>query len=97
MPVLNRDEFINRITGRVNGDTSDDAIHFVEDMTETYDSIVGDSVTRQEMEEAVRAKDEEWRAKYIARFNDGFEPPKPTPKDEDKKRAESIRIEDLFT
>ena len=97
MAVLNRDDFIKRVRGVLGDNTSDDAVSFLDDMTDTYDDITNNSVTRAELENAVNAKDEEWRKKYIERFEGGYTPPPKGAQDDEKKRAENITIEELFT
>lgn len=72
MAVLNRDEFFNAIQTRVGNDTSDDAINFIENMTDTFNSLEnganGDGVDwKQKYEEL----DESWKKKYAHRFFSG--------------------------
>lgn len=97
--VLNRADFLTRVAGRVGDDTSDDAISFVEDMTDTFDSLAASHVTQAEIDAAVRENDEAWRKRYRDRFfssetvedveeKDG--------KDVETDKAEEIKIDDLF-
>lgn len=97
--VLNRADFLTRVAGRVGDDTSDDAISFVEDMTDTFDSLAANHVTQAEIDAAVRENDEAWRKRYRDRFfssetvedveeKDG--------KDVETDKAEEIKIDDLF-
>ena len=39
MPRLEREEFFNRIRERIGDDTSDDALRFMEDITDTYNEL----------------------------------------------------------
>ena len=59
MSVLNRDDFINSINTIVGTDTSDNALKFIEDMTDTYNSL----------EEQANGDGENW--KYKRRFLSG--------------------------
>lgn len=54
MARLEREEFFNRIKERIGEDTSDDALKFMEDITDTYN----------ELEERARGDGEDWKAKY---------------------------------
>ena len=39
MAILKRDEFFSRIESKLANDTSDEAITFLEDMTDTYNDL----------------------------------------------------------
>ena len=39
MSVLNKEDFLTRIHERIGADTTDEAIAFMEDMTDTYNSL----------------------------------------------------------
>lgn len=54
MSVLNREEYFNRIQEIVGTDISDNAIKFVEDMSDTYNHL----------EEQLNGDGEDWKAKY---------------------------------
>lgn len=54
MAVLNKDEFFNRISAQVGTDTSDSSLSFIEDMTDTYNSLVN----------AAKGDGEDWHKKY---------------------------------
>lgn len=56
MARLEREEFFNRIRERIGDDTSDDALRFMEDITDTY----------EELEERAHGDGEDWKAKYEA-------------------------------
>lgn len=96
MAILSRDDYIKRVKGIINDDTSENAVSFMEDMIDTYDEISSNSVTREEMNNAVTAKEEEWRKKYIERFEGGYTPPDKDKKDDEEDRAKTITIEELF-
>lgn len=67
MTVLSRDDFMARINERVGDDNSDDALSFIEDMTDTFDDLSSSSNTG-EWEKRYNELDAMWREKYKARF-----------------------------
>lgn len=91
MIIENREEYLRRIGERI-GD-SDDDIAFLEDMTDTYDSLSAgadsDTIAR------LTAENEELRRKYKERFFSPADPqtdPDPEPEPEYMKTS----FEDLF-
>lgn len=68
--IKTREELMTMITARVGEDTSDEAISFMEDITDTlndYESkIAGDGT---DWKSKYEENDRQWREKYIARFN----------------------------
>lgn len=100
MAVLTRDEFFTRIVDITNGDSSETAITFIEDMTDTYNALEerinnGGEDWRARYEE----NDARWRETYKSRFFNG---PKPGVKleieieEDEKDEAEEITVDDLF-
>lgn len=61
MAILKKEDFLNRIKEYVGEDTSDDAISFVQDVTET----INDYESRGEDAAEVEKR---WRKKYIDAF-----------------------------
>ncbi len=72
MSVLNRDDFINSINTIVGTDTSDNALKFIEDMTDTYNSLEeqanGDG---ENWKQKYQELDNSWKEKYKRRFFSG--------------------------
>lgn len=68
--IKTREELMTMITARVGEDTSDEAISFMEDITDTLDDyetkIAGDGT---DWKSKYEENDRQWREKYIARFN----------------------------
>lgn len=96
MSILNRDEYFEAVHQMVGDDTSEEAITFLENMTDTYNDMEsrssGDSA---EWERKLNALDESWKKRYRHRFFSGGggtpnedEPTKPT--------ADDITVDDLF-
>ena len=98
MSVLNRDEFFNRVHQRVGTDNSDEAIKFIEDMSDTFNSLEeranGDGT---DWEKKYHELDESWKKKYRHRFfSGGIKCPPPETEEKKKKDGSSITIDDLF-
>lgn len=72
MAVLSRDEFFDRVQRIVGTDTTDESLTFIEDMTDTYNSLDeranGDGT---DWEQRYRDLDESWKEKYKKRFFSG--------------------------
>ena len=72
MAVLNRTDFFARLESRLAGDASDEAISFLEDMTDTYNDMEakanGDGV---DWEKRYHDNDAMWKARYQNRFFNG--------------------------
>jgi hypothetical protein len=72
MAVLTRDEFFDRVQRIVGTDTTDESLTFIEDMTDTYNSLDeranGDGT---DWEQRYHDLDESWIEKYKKRFFSG--------------------------
>ena len=111
MAKLTREQFLEAIKARIGDDTSDIAMQFVEDMTDTFDGFATDSNSQriteleQQLSEANTAKDEldkSWRQRYRDRFFSGVDEEKLPPEVKDPQpvepdRATTIQVNDLFT
>lgn len=97
MGVLKRDEFFERIHSRVGTDNSDEAISFIEDMSDTYNALEeranGDGT---DWEQKYHELDESWKKKYAHRFFSGSVNYPPTEPEEKEKDSSSLTFDDLF-
>lgn len=98
MAVLTKEEFFERLKGRIGDDSSDETISFLEDMTDTYNDfetrLKGDGV---DWEAKYRELDESWKKRYRHRFFTGESAPMTTDEEETQEyRPEEVSIEDLF-
>lgn len=66
MSVLSKEDFMASIKARVGDDTSDEAIKFIEDMTDTYDEM--EKNEGEDWKKKYEENDEMWRNKYTSRF-----------------------------
>ena len=71
MAVLNKDDFMKRIQERIGDDTSDEAMAFIEDMTDTYADFETRTSGSEDWEKKYNDLDKSWREKYKARFFEG--------------------------
>lgn len=95
MAILSKDEFFERVRSRIGDDTSDDAIKFLEDMTDTYSDFETRSQGGENWEARYKANDEAWRKRYQARFFAG-NPGSPAPDGDPEPEPSDITIDDLF-
>ena len=69
MAMLDREKFFERIKERLGEDDSDEALSFLEDVTDTYDDLerraAGDG---EDWKGKYEALDGEWRKRYRERF-----------------------------
>lgn len=69
MSKLSKEEFMKAVQGIIRDRTDDDALKFLEDANDTITSEHDDFKAKYEAEvEAKKKLDDEWRAKYKARF-----------------------------
>lgn len=70
MAVLDRDDFFNRIRERLGEDDSEEALSYLEDMTDTWDDLERRASREGEenWEEKYNNLDAEWRKRYRDRF-----------------------------
>ena len=108
---LTKEEYMASIASIIGDRTDDEALKFVEDMTDTFDGNVNTdnqetintlNETIKELTEKNKTIEEEWRKKYLARFYGGSdEEMNPSNQNviEDETMLdgdENITIDDLF-
>lgn len=92
MAIRTREEIMEAVRARIGDDTSDDAIAFVEDVSDTLEYMSADA--GENWKEKYEENDRNWRQKYRDRF---YNPD--TSKDEDEPEVEKPQYksyEDLF-
>lgn len=67
MSIKSIDEILNAVKERIGDDTSDSAISFVEDISDTFNALSEQENWKQKYEQ----NDSEWRKKYRDRFLSG--------------------------
>lgn len=103
MAVLTRDEFFAKIHDKFGDDTSDESIQFLEDLTDTYNSLdekaAGDG---EDWKAKYQTLNETWKKKYQRRFFSGNgrsnfeEEEESSAEDKELEKATTITINDLF-
>ena len=70
MAVLSKEDFMSRLQERIGEDTSDEAMSFIEDMTDTFNDMETRSSgnSDEEWKQKYEDLDKSWREKYKARF-----------------------------
>ena len=100
MGVLNRDDFFSRLNEHLGNDTSDAAISFLEDMTDTYNDLENraNGSASAELEKKLNDLNNSWKEKYRHRFFSGGSRVIGNPGDDGDcgSKASSITIDDLF-
>ena len=102
MGVLNREEFFSRLEERIKDDTTDDAIKFLEDMSDTYNDMERriNTTNNEEWERKYKDLDESWKKRYRHRFFSGDYRPLPSETIETEEvetyKPEEITIDKLF-
>lgn len=100
MAVLTKEDFMKRVEERIGDDTSDEAISFVEDMTDTFNDMETRSgVSEEEWQTKLDNLDASWRQKYRDRFFNSQTTPEEVKEEQTEDvidDAEEISFDDLF-
>lgn len=91
MAILTREQFLDRIKVRVGDGTSDEDLSFIQDMTETFDSLNSSEDWKKKFED----NDREWREKYRDAFFTGEKVYANNPEASQRETPETF--DDLFT
>ena len=103
MAVLNKEQFLARLQERIGEDTSDEAMTFIEDMTDTFNDM--ETRSNGQSDEQWKKKydelDKSWREKYKARFFEGSAGTNPATVIKEQKEdiiddGNEISFDDLF-
>lgn len=96
--VLSKEDFLNKVQERIGNDTSDDAIKFVEDMTDTYSDLERKSAAASSVdwEQKYNDLDAKWRKLYTTRFFSSGDMVTPEDKETDETEKKDVTINDLF-
>lgn len=96
MSVLSRDEFFEQISKRTSGDTSPETIEFIENMTDTYNSLSAGKADSENWKQKYDELDKTWRARYTHRFFSGPSNIPENEKGEEEDKDADITVDDLF-
>lgn len=94
---LSKEAFLASIQARVGNDTSEEAITFIEDFTDTYNELEQRTADQTDWKQKYEENDNSWREKYKERFFSAAD----TIKEEElkglEKDSERKTFSDLFT
>lgn len=93
--VLTREEFFEAINKRVGENTDDESLKFIEDMTDTYNSL-GVDRSIEEWEKKYNDLDAEWRERYRRRFFEGKEDIVDENREDVEDESEPSTFDELF-
>ena len=93
--VLSKNDFMSAIKSRIGENPTDDDLKFIEDMTDTYDSLtVNDG---EDWQKKYDENDAMWRKKYADRFFEKVEETTDELQEEETEdKSETITVDDLF-
>lgn len=92
--IKSKEEILTLLKDRIGEDTSDEAIGFIEDVTDTFNDLEEKGKGQENWKEKYEENDKAWRQKYRDRFYSSV-PDEPDPEEPDEKPAKH-RYEDLF-
>lgn len=96
MAVLERETLMNRLRERFGNDESDEAISFIEDVSDTFDSLSSASGDSKEWKTKYEENDAAWRKKYRDRFFGTGEEAKEDQEEDVKDDSEVKTFDELF-
>lgn len=100
MSILNKDQLLAKLKERIGEDTSDDALQFIEDVTDTISDYETKAKDTTAWEKKYKENDDQWRKKYRDRFfnSPAVEEPdsKTDPEPIDDESIKNYKYEDLF-
>lgn len=94
--IRTKDEILDLIRERVGDDTSDEAISFIEDVTDTLNEFETRTADSTEWERKYNDLDAAWRKKYKDRFFSKEVEGVDDDVDEDFEEKKTYKYEDLF-
>lgn len=96
MAVLNKEQILAKLKERIGEDTTDEAIQFIEDVSDTINEYETKTKDSTDWEKKYKENDEQWRKKYKERFFNSpvKEENEIEPVDEDKEQK--LTYENLF-
>lgn len=93
---LDKEAFFNRIDAFIGDRSDDDAISFIEDMTDTYTELEKRQSESEDWKKKYSDLDDKWKKRYRKRFFSGTIISDPEVDFDEEKKPEDITIDDLF-
>lgn len=100
MAVLGKEEFMKQLNDIVGDNTSDEALSFLENASDTIDDLSKQVTEAGDWKKKFESNDANWRQKYRERFAQPSTPRVEEPDDpideEDDDQTEELTFENLF-
>lgn len=96
MAVKTRDEILNAIKERFGEDTSDEALTFIEDVSDTLNDYESRTSGESNWKKKYEDNDKMWREKYRDRFFNASNEDVPSVDDDLEEEQKPMTFEDLF-
>lgn len=103
MAVKTKEEILSSLKERFKDDTSDDALSFIEDVSDTIDDLGKRVTDAGDWKAKYEENDKAWREKYRDRFfnpptdgSDSSTPINSNTEDESEEDSKPMNFEDLF-
>ena len=93
---LSKEAYLESLRARIGEDTSEEAIKFVEDFTDTYNHLETRAADQTDWEAKYKENDESWRKKYRERFFDASGEIQKEEQAALNKDSEKLTFNDLF-
>ena len=91
MAIKTREEIMEAVRARIGEDTSDEALAFIEDVSDTLESM--SSSMNENWRQKYEENDAQWRQKYRDRFYSGVDP---DPGEPEPPADKPLTFENLF-
>lgn len=99
MAILTKEQILDKLRARIGEDTSDEAIQFIEDVTDTFGDFETKVADTTDWKSKYEQNDAEWRKKYRDRFFNSVETgddPKPSPEATEEEENKKLTYDNLF-
>lgn len=97
MARLSKEEYFNSINKMLGENTSEEALQFIENMTDTYNELDNNASKGEYTQEDIDNINRSWSKKYRERFFSGGEINLPPDKNiEEEQRSENIALDDIL-
>ena len=96
MAFLEKDAFFDKIDAFIGDRSDDEAISFIEDMTDTYTELEKRQSESEDWKKKYSDLDDKWKKRYRKRFFSGAIVADPDEDFREEKNPEEITIDDLF-
>ena len=98
MSILSKEQILAKLKERIGEDTSDEALQFIEDVSDTVNDNESRTKDKTDVEQKYKENDENWRKKYKERFfnNSSKEDEEDDSSDDDDDKINKLTYDNLF-